>query len=72
MAEVLISDHAETIDGYGATPPEFSSSTGVGISSQSAGFLLPVSGTGRDCLGIGTVVAVPGGMVHCGVEGLGE
>ena len=60
--------------------PEFSYSTGVGISSQSAGFLLPVSGTGRDCLGhthdecssgIGTVVAVPGGMVHC-VEGLGE
>ena len=48
--------------------------------SQSAGLLLPVSGTGRDCLGhthderssgIGTVVAVPGRMVHC-VEGLGE
>ena len=52
----------------------------MGISSQSPGFLLPVSGTDRDCLGhphnecssgIGTVVAVPGGMVHC-VEGLGE
>ena len=70
----------ETFDGYGATPNSFSYLPGVGISSQSAGVLLLVSGIGRKCLGhphdecssiIGTVVAVPGGMVHC-VEGLGE
>ena len=58
----------------------FLSSPGVGVSSQSAGFFIPVSGTGGDCLGhthdecssgIKTVVAVPGGMVYC-LEGLGE
>ena len=43
--------HAETFDGYGAAPPGFSQPAGVGISAQSAGLLLPVSGTDYDRLG---------------------
>ena len=80
VAEGHFSNNAETVVGCGVTPPTFLSSPGVGVSSQSAGFLLPVSGRGGDCLGhthdecssgIRTVVAVPGGMVHC-LEGIGE
>ena len=33
MAEGLVSDHAETFDGYGAAPPGFSYPAGVGIST---------------------------------------
>ena len=40
--EGRISNNVETFDGCGATPTTFSSSPGVGVSSQSAGFLLPV------------------------------
>ena len=61
--------------------PSFcSSSPGVGVSAYSAGILLCLAGTDRLCLGrpydqrssgVGTIVAVPGGMVCC-LEGLCE
>ena len=74
VAEGCVSDPAAAFKGGGAALSILSSLPGVGVSAQYAGILLRVSGENRHCLGhkydecpsgVRTVVAVPGGMVHC-------
>ena len=63
-----------TCERCGATPSVCSSSSGVGLSTESAGFLLDLSGTDPLCIRcahdectsrVRTIVAVPGGVVRC-------